>query len=110
VLPGSGQVVPTELVHPQARNGPVPAGSAVVFMTSGGIVAGFDGGSCYNLTLDAMVFPGGVSAAALFRQDSGANHYLAAIDSAGGRQLTLALGIIARPRSFGASRGDCYEL
>jgi hypothetical protein len=32
---------------------------AQVFMTSGGIVAGFDGGSAYNLTLDAMVFPGG---------------------------------------------------
>jgi hypothetical protein len=70
----------------------VPDGSAVVFMTSGGIVAGFDGGSCYNLTLDAMVFPGAVSAAALFRQDSGANHYLAAIDSAGGPSANCRIG------------------
>jgi hypothetical protein len=92
VVPGSGQVVPTQLVHPQARNGPVPDGVAVVFMTSGGIVAGFDGGSSYNLTLDAMVFPGAVSAAALFRQDSGANHYLAAIDSAGGPSANCRIG------------------
>lgn len=92
VLPGSGQMVPTELVHPQARNGPVPAGSAAVFMTSGGVVAGFDGGSCYNLTLDAMVFPGGLSAASLFRQDSGANHYLAAVDSAGGPSANCRIG------------------
>jgi hypothetical protein len=92
VLPGSGQVVPTELIHPQARNGPVPAGTAVVFMTSGGIVAGFDGGTAYNLTIDAMVFPGGVSAAALFRQDSGANHYVTAIDSAGGPSANARIG------------------
>jgi hypothetical protein len=92
VIPGSGQVVPTELVHPQARNGPVPAGSSAVFMTSGGIIAGFDGGSCYNLTIDAMVFPGGISAAALFRQDSGANHYVAAIDSAGGPSANARIG------------------
>lgn len=92
VLPGSGQVVPIELVHPQARNGPVPAGSSVVFMTSGGIVAGFDGGTCYNLTIDAVVFPGGISAAALFRQDSGANHYVAAIDSAGGPASNARIG------------------
>jgi hypothetical protein len=92
VIPGSGQFVPTELVHPQARNGPVPAGSAAVFMTSGGIIAGFDGGSCYNLTIDAMVFPGGLSAAALFRQDSGANHYVAAIDSFGGPSANCRIG------------------
>jgi hypothetical protein len=92
VIPGSGQVVPTELVHPQARNGPVPAGSAAVFMTSGGVIAGFDGGNCYNLTIDAMVFPGGLSAAALFRQDSGANHYIAAIDSAGGPSANARIG------------------
>jgi hypothetical protein len=92
VLPGSGQFVPTELVHPQARNAPVPAGSAAVFMTSGGIIAGFDNGTCYNLTIDAMVFPGGLSAAALFRQDSGANHYVAAVDSAGGPSANCRIG------------------
>jgi hypothetical protein len=92
VLPGSGQFVPTELVHPQARNAPVPQGVAAVFMTSGGVVAGFDGGTCYNLTIEAVVFPGGVTAAALFRQDSGANHYVAAIDSFGGPAANARIG------------------
>jgi hypothetical protein len=92
VLPGSGQFVPAELVHPQARNAPVPTGIAAVFMTSGGVIAGFDHGTCYNLTIGAMVFPGGISAAALFRQDSGANHYVAAIDSAGGPAANARIG------------------
>lgn len=92
VIPGSGQVVPSELVHPQARNGPVPAGNSVVFMTSGGIIAGFDSGTCYNLTHDAMVFPGALTAASLFRQDSGANHYVAAIDSFGGPAANARIG------------------
>jgi hypothetical protein len=92
VIPGSGQFVPAELVHPQARNAPVPSGAAAVFMTSGGILAGFDHGTCFNLTLGTVVFPGGVTAAALFRQDSGANHYVAAIDSFGGPSANARIG------------------
>jgi hypothetical protein len=38
------------------------------------------------------VFPGGLSAAALFRQDSGANHYVAAIDSFGGPSANCRIG------------------
>lgn len=92
VLPGSGQFIPTELVHPQARNQPMPSGVAAVFMTTGGIVAGFDNGTCYNLTQGTMVFPSGVSAASLFRQDQGGNSYIAAVDSAGGPTANCRIG------------------
>jgi hypothetical protein len=92
VLAGSGQYVPAELVHPQARNAPIPTGEAAVFMTNSGIVAGFDGGTCYNLTSGTMAFPAGVSAAALFRQDQGANSYIAAVDSAGGPSANARIG------------------
>lgn len=92
VLPGSGQFVPTELVHPQARNGDVPSGQAAVFMTGGGIIAGFDNGTCFNLTAGTFVFPGAVSAASLFRQDSGANHYVVVADSAGGPSANCRIG------------------
>lgn len=92
VIRGSGQMVPGELVHPQARNQPMPAGAAAVFMTSGGIMAGFDNGTCFNLTSGTMVFPTGVSAASLFRQDQGANSYVAAVDSAGGPSANARIG------------------
>jgi hypothetical protein len=83
VLRGSGTYVPVELVHPQAKNGPLPTGEAAVFMAACGICAGFDGGSCYNLTYDRVMFPGATSAAALFRQQDGANTYVAVADSGG---------------------------
>lgn len=92
VLAGSGQFVPTELVHPQARNQPVPSGLAAVFMATCGVMAGFDGGTCYNLTYGTVVFPPGVSGAALFRQDEGANSYIAAVDSAGGPAANARIG------------------
>lgn len=92
VLPGSGQYVSAELVHPQARNQPMPTGSAAVFMTSCGIVAGFDNGTCFNLTYGSMIFPAANSAASLFRQDQGANSYIAAVDSAGGPSSTARIG------------------
>jgi hypothetical protein len=92
VMPGSAIYAPTEQVHPQARSGPVPTGQAVVMTTAGGILAGFDGGTAYNLTRDRMVFPEGVSAAALFRQDQGVSSYVAAINSAGGLASTARIG------------------
>jgi hypothetical protein len=39
-----------------------------------------------------MAFPAGVSAAALFRQDQGANSYIAAVDSAGGPSANARIG------------------
>lgn len=92
VVRGSAQVVPAELVHPQARNQPMPSGQAIVFMTAGGIVAGFDNGTCYNLTSGTVEFPKGVSAASLFRQDSGANAYVAAIDAGGAPSANARIG------------------
>ena len=92
VLPGSGTLVPTDMVHPAARNGPVPAGDAALMTTSEGVVAGFDNGSCYNLTHDKVILPTGVSAAALYRQDQGANSYIAAVDSAGGPSANARIG------------------
>lgn len=92
VLPGSDVWVPTDLVHPQAKNGPVPTGEAAVFMTEAGVCAGFDGGVAYNLTQGQVALPQATSAAALFRQLDGVNTYLAAIDSAGGPTAGARIG------------------
>lgn len=92
VLAGSVTSVPIELVHPNARQGPMPTGEAAVFMTRDGICAGFDGGTCYNLTSGTMVFPEGDRAAALFRQDSGVNSYVAAVDSGGTPSASVRIG------------------
>lgn len=92
VLSGSGVRVPSDLVHPQAANQPIPTGEAAVFMTEDGICAGFDSGTCYNLTHGKVIFPQAISAAALFRQDSGANTYVAAADSAGGPSANARIG------------------
>lgn len=92
VLPGSGVVVPCNLVHPQARQQDIRTGTSVVFMTNDGIMAGFDGGETYNLTQGRVEFPSGVSAAGLYRQDSGGNTYVAAVDSAGGPSANARIG------------------
>jgi hypothetical protein len=92
VLPGSGVFVPTDLVHPQAQNQAVPTGVAMLAMTSDGIVAGFDGGNCYNLTQAKIAFPAGISAAGLYRQDQGVNSYVAAVDSAGAPTANARIG------------------
>lgn len=89
---GSGQYVPAEMCHPNARNSPMPTALAAMFMTTGGVMAGFDGGSCYNLTQGTMIFPDGGSAASLFRQDQGANTFIAAVDSAGGPSSVARIG------------------
>lgn len=105
VLEGSGVFVPTDLVHPQARNQVVPTGVAAVMMTNTGVVAGFDNGVCYNLTHDRVVLPPGVGAAALFRQDQGANSYVAAVDSSGGPSVNTRIGdyVDAEIRRFGGA-------
>lgn len=93
VLPGSGTWVPSELVHPSAQQGqPFPAGEAAVFMTQNGICAGFDGGQVFNLTSGRVIFPQAVSAAALFRQDIGANHFVAVTDSGGTPSANTRIG------------------
>jgi hypothetical protein len=92
VLAGSGVEVPCQLIHPQARTQDVPTGVCAAMMTNDGVIAGFDGGSCFNLTSGRIAFPPGVSAAGLFREDQGANHYLAAVDSAGAPTANARFG------------------
>lgn len=92
VLPGSGVEVPSQLVDPRARTQEMPVSTAAVMYTAEGIVAGFDGGTVFNLTQNRTALPGGVSSAGLFRQDQGANHYLAAVDSAGGPAANARIG------------------
>jgi hypothetical protein len=45
VLFGSGVEVPSQLVHPQARQQDMPAEHCAVMMTADGVLAGFDGGT-----------------------------------------------------------------
>lgn len=92
VIPGSEVWVPYSKVDPRARSGPIPEGDGPVFMTAGGICIGLEGGNVYNLTQDHVVFPGAVSAAALYREDQGANSYLAVADSAGGPSANARIG------------------
>ena len=81
VLRGSGVWSTAERVHPSARNGVVPVGQAAVFMTSEGVIAGLDGGNCFNLTADRVEFPRAQSAATLLRHDQGATSLVATLDS-----------------------------
>lgn len=78
-IPGSLVTAPAELIHPtmnQSRN-------AVLFLTTSGLVAGFDNGQLLNLTQDKVLFPGAVSASAVFRRQDGINQYIGATDSGG---------------------------
>ncbi len=92
VLRGSMVSVPYSKAHPQARQGPVPEGFGPMFMTNDGICLGLDGGSVYNLTQGRTVFPAAERAAALYREDQGANSYVAVADSAGGPRANTRIG------------------
>lgn len=92
VYAGSAVAVPADLVHPQAKNGPVPVGDAVVLMTEAGICACFDGGTVFNLTQGQVLFPKATTAAALFRQQDGANTYVAVADSGGTPTANARIG------------------
>lgn len=92
VIPGSCVVVPYSKSLPQARSGPVPEGSGPLFMSASGIIVGTNSGNAFNLTQDRTVFPGAVNAAALYREDQGANSYIAVADSAGGPVANARIG------------------
>jgi hypothetical protein len=92
VVKGSSVIVPYSKAHPRARQGPIPEGEGPMFMTGAGICLGLEGGEVYNLTQDHVVFPGAVSAAALYREDQGANSYVAVADSAGGPSANARIG------------------
>lgn len=92
VIRGSAVRVPYSKVHPQARQGPVPEGEGPVFMTAAGICVGLDGGQVYNLTQGAVGFPEAQRAAALYREDQGANSYVAAMDGGGSPVSNVRIG------------------
>jgi hypothetical protein len=104
VVRGSAVVVPYSKVHPQARQGPVPEGEGPVFMTSAGICLGLDGGQVFNLTQERVVFPEAQRAAALYREDQGANAYIAVADSAGGPRANSRIGDYADAEIVRASQ------
>lgn len=106
VVQGSSVVVPLVKVHPNARGGGVvPEGDGPVFMTGAGICLGLAGGQVLNLTQDRMVFPSAQSAAALYREDQGANSYVAVADSAGGPSANARVGDYVDAEIVRASQG-----
>lgn len=98
VLPGSLVRVQSALVHPQIRQTPVAESQSAIFMTTAGVMGGFDGGECYNLSQgygeewNRVIFPDAQQAAALYRQDSGDNSYVAVLDSEGGPSANARIG------------------
>lgn len=93
VVPGSLVQVPYSRVDPRARDGrPMPEGEGPVFLTAGGVCLGLENGDVFNLTQGRVVFPEAVSAAALYREDQGANAYVAVTDSAGGPAANARIG------------------
>jgi hypothetical protein len=92
VVPGSGVGLPVDMVRPDTMQQSIGTGTAVLFLTSAGIMAGFNSGETLNLTRGRVVLPEMVSAAGLFRQDQGVNSYVAAVDSAGGPSANARIG------------------
>ena len=109
VLPGSATWVSAEAVHPLNLTRPIPVEQAIVFMTTEGVLAGFDTGACYNLTYGRFEFPKGISAAALMRRDLGATSYVATVDSGGSPAAAARMGdyVSAEIIRFG---GNSYGL
>lgn len=105
VVPGSYVVAPYSKTIPQARSGPVPEGSGPLFMTAAGIIVGMNSGNAFNLTQERMVFPEAVSAAALYREDQGANSYVAVANSAGGPAANARIGDYVDAEIVRASQG-----
>jgi len=106
VIPGSAVVVPTADVHPQARESDtVPESNSPVFLTGQGICVGLDDGQVINLTRKRVVFPEAVRAAALYREDQGANSYVAVTDSAGGPSANARIGDYVDAEIVRASQG-----
>lgn len=89
---GPGIVVPAQLVHLQAGQAPLPTGEAIVFICDGGLHAGFDGGTCFNLTEGRVELPKAQSAALLFRQEYGGNVIVAVTDSGGTPTANARIG------------------
>lgn len=76
VLRGSAAWVPTTMVHPSARQQPLPEGQSVVLMTQAGVIAALDGGVVYNLTQTRVKLPALTAGAAHYRDDPGRSIYV----------------------------------
>lgn len=66
--------------------------NAVMFMTEDGLIAGFNGGFCRNLTENEYIFPGAVSAAPMFRKREGINQYVVAAKTGGSPSSNARIG------------------
>lgn len=66
--------------------------NAVMFMTEDGLIAGFNGGFCRNLTENEMIFPGAVSAVPMFRKREGINQYVAVTETGGTPHANARIG------------------
>jgi len=100
-LPGSMVELPADLILPNQST----TRSGLMVMTTGGLCACQDGGAVYNLTQTQMLFPGAVSAAAMFRQQDGVNQYVGVLDSAGTPTSSARIGdyVDAEIRRFSRS-------
>lgn len=87
-LYGSLVTIPAELVGGEQSS----SKNAVLFMTESGLFAGMDGGMCYNLTQNRVLFPSATSAAALFRRQDGVNQYVGVLDSQGSPSSAARIG------------------
>lgn len=105
VIRGSRVSVPTSRVHPEARTRPTPEDDGPVFMTTRGVCAGMANGEVFNITQDRMVFPAAQRAAALYREDQGANSYLAVTDSGGTPEANARIGDYVDAQIVRASQG-----
>jgi len=66
--------------------------NATLFMTEQGLIAGFDGGVCVNMTKNDMLFPTAQSVAPMFRKQDGINQYVAVMDSGGSPTVGARIG------------------
>ena len=89
VLPGSEVELPVSAMTEQPET---QEGIGVMFMTTSGICKGLPGGNLVNATSGRVEFPSAISAAALYREDRGANAYVAVTDSGGAPKSNVRIG------------------
>lgn len=66
--------------------------ACALFLTSGGLCVGFDGGVCKNLTSEKFWFPNAVSASAVNRSQDGISQYIGVVDSGGSPASSARIG------------------
>lgn len=91
---GSAVLVPSDAVNPPQfrENGLSQTRPAVMFLTTDGVHAGFDSGTCYNITSPHMVFPAAQQVAAMYRTQDGMQQYVMVADAGGTPSSTARVG------------------